>query len=194
MNHTFRSALNGFNREDVVTYLDFINQQHSAQINQLNTELEYMKKREESARAAIPAVDPAREQALQDAQDKCEQLEQRCNELQKQCEQLRKQLEEKQEQPQMPVQPVQPVQTDSRELEAYRRAEQVERSARERAERISRQTAGLLAEATEKMDGAACQVAQSARQVMQQLDALQRAMEESKTALAEAAAKAGEEY
>ena len=36
----FRSALNGFNREDVVRYIEFINNQHNAQVAQLNTQLQ----------------------------------------------------------------------------------------------------------------------------------------------------------
>ena len=36
---TFRSAFNGFNREDVVHYIDYLNTQHSNQINQLNSQL-----------------------------------------------------------------------------------------------------------------------------------------------------------
>ena len=34
----FRSALNGFNREDVVHYLEYINSKHTHQINQLTSE------------------------------------------------------------------------------------------------------------------------------------------------------------
>ena len=36
---TFRSALNGFHREDVVRYIEFLNAQHAAEITQLNSEL-----------------------------------------------------------------------------------------------------------------------------------------------------------
>ena len=34
----FRSAFNGFNREDVVHYLEYINNKHTAQVNQLEEE------------------------------------------------------------------------------------------------------------------------------------------------------------
>ena len=33
----FRSAFNGFNREDVVRYLEYINTKHTTQVNQLNS-------------------------------------------------------------------------------------------------------------------------------------------------------------
>ena len=36
----FRSAFNGFNREDVVKYIEYLNGKHSADLNQLNAELE----------------------------------------------------------------------------------------------------------------------------------------------------------
>ena len=36
----FRSALGGFNRQDVVNYIEYMNNQHSAQLQQLNTQLQ----------------------------------------------------------------------------------------------------------------------------------------------------------
>ena len=39
----FRSAFRGFNREDVVHYIEFLNQQHAAQIAQLNSQLQAAK-------------------------------------------------------------------------------------------------------------------------------------------------------
>lgn len=41
-NHQFRSQLNGFNRQDVVNYIEFLNNQHNAQIQQLNNQLQLM--------------------------------------------------------------------------------------------------------------------------------------------------------
>ena len=35
----FRSALNGFNRQDVVRYIEYLTNQHNAQIEQLNNQL-----------------------------------------------------------------------------------------------------------------------------------------------------------
>ena len=42
----FRSAFNGFNREDVVHYIEFLNSKHAADLNQLNAELEYLRKKQ----------------------------------------------------------------------------------------------------------------------------------------------------
>ena len=36
----FRTAFNGFNREDVVHYLEYLNTRHQNQINQLTAEAE----------------------------------------------------------------------------------------------------------------------------------------------------------
>ena len=36
----FRSAFHGFNREDVVSYIEYMNHQHNAQVTQLNTQLQ----------------------------------------------------------------------------------------------------------------------------------------------------------
>lgn len=37
---SFRSAFNGFNRQDVVNYIEYMNNQHNSQIQQLNTQLQ----------------------------------------------------------------------------------------------------------------------------------------------------------
>ena len=39
----FRSALNGFNREDVVNYIEYLNNPHNAQLEQLNNQLQEVK-------------------------------------------------------------------------------------------------------------------------------------------------------
>ena len=38
--HNFRSALGGFNREDVVRYIEYINNKHNTEIAQLNNQLQ----------------------------------------------------------------------------------------------------------------------------------------------------------
>lgn len=39
----FRSALNGFNREDVVNYIEYLNNRHNSQLEQLNNQLQEAK-------------------------------------------------------------------------------------------------------------------------------------------------------
>ena len=42
-NQTFRSAFNGFYKPDVVRYIEYLNNQHNAQIEQLNNQLQNAK-------------------------------------------------------------------------------------------------------------------------------------------------------
>ena len=55
MNLNFRSSLHGFNRQDVANYLEYLNNRHAAQVNQLNTDLEALRRQ-----AAAPPEDPPR--------------------------------------------------------------------------------------------------------------------------------------
>ena len=43
----FRTAFNGFNREDVVRYLEFINNKHAAEVARLNNELDYLRTKQQ---------------------------------------------------------------------------------------------------------------------------------------------------
>lgn len=61
----FRSAFNGFNRQDVVRYIEYLNNQHNAQIEQLNNQLQ---------NARIPA-DSELQTKLDAALARCAQLE-----------------------------------------------------------------------------------------------------------------------
>ena len=44
----FRASFNGFNREDVVRYMEYINSKHAAQVAQLTNELEYLRGKQET--------------------------------------------------------------------------------------------------------------------------------------------------
>ena len=54
----FRTALAGFNREDVVRYIEYLNTTHAAEIAQLNSELEYLRSRVQE----LPEAEVAAEQ------------------------------------------------------------------------------------------------------------------------------------
>ena len=71
----FRSAFNGFNREDVVRYLEMINNKHNAQVNQLNTEIQTLYADIENYRACCESYEeyPA---LLQKEQERSAALEQ----------------------------------------------------------------------------------------------------------------------
>ena len=62
----FRSAFNGFNRQDVVQYIEYLNNQHNAKVAQLNNQLRNAK--------AAPA-DSELQAKLDAALEKCAQLE-----------------------------------------------------------------------------------------------------------------------
>ena len=65
----FRSAFNGFNREDVVNYIEYLNNHHAAQVQQLNNQLQ-------EAKGAVSADTVADLQAQLDAAlQRCAELE-----------------------------------------------------------------------------------------------------------------------
>lgn len=169
----FRSAFNGFNREDVVRYLEYLNSKHTAQINQLNSENDFL-------RAKLDSIQPDAE--LVQERDA---LLARVEELEQQLLQPRTFIGEPVPEEIVPAEPVVHYST-SEELEAYRRAERTERVARERAELIYHQVNGVLAEATVKVDGVAGDIGVMADQVMAQLSQLQAAISGSKQALQDA--------
>lgn len=45
MAQNFRTAFRGFNQEDVVNYLEFMNNQYLLRVNQIDLEVEYLRKR-----------------------------------------------------------------------------------------------------------------------------------------------------
>ena len=161
----FRSAFNGFNREDVVRYLEYINAKHTAEVNQLTTEAEYLRARLETA----------------EPQQDVSALEAERDELRAQVEELTARIAE------LEASAGTTVTNMGQELEAYRRAERTERQARERAELVYHQINGVLSDATVKVDGIAAQISGMADQVTEQLNQLQTAVDNSKQALKDAA-------
>ena len=156
----FRTAFNGFRREDVVRYLEYINAKHTAEINQLTSEADYLRSRLENA-------EPAQNENISELEAERDALKAQLEEMTARCAELEAKLAEKPE----------TVHTTEDELEAYRRAELV-----------FHQINGVLAEATAKVDGVASEVGGMADQVMSQLTQLQVAVGNSKKALKDAAA------
>ena len=165
----FRSAFNGFNREDVVRYIEFVNNKHNTEINQLNTQIQslysdleyYQHCYEESVQLS---------ELLQTEQSRTAALEQEVAELKQQMAQMR-------------CRP----QTDS-ELEAYRRAERAERTANERVNQLYSQANGVLADATARTDEAAAHLTKMTDQVCAQLSQLQLALADGAGTIRDAAA------
>ena len=72
----FRTAFNGFNREDVVHYLEYINTKHNTEINKLTSDAE-------SLRAQLDAL---RSRSAVDLQSLVDSLRDECAELKAQLE------------------------------------------------------------------------------------------------------------
>ena len=190
----FRTAFNGFNREDVVHYLEYINTKHKNQLDQLTTE-------NQELRNAMPEPDEVQSSAL--LQEQCAELtkqleaeKRRCAELEAQleteksrCAELEAQLTAVPEIVSAPSEALSPL--ASEELEAYRRAERIEREAKERAELVYFQANGVLTEATAKIDDISNDITDMADQVMRQLTQLQMAVSSSKQALQDASSLMG---
>ena len=153
----FRTSLNGFNREDVVRYIEFLNTQHANTLAQLNSQLQT---------AQAQAADPALQARLEAAEARCAQLEAELDALR--CST--------------------PVPSTDQELEAYRRAESAERTARERAQQIYAQANAVLADVTVKVEAAAQQAGAAADQIASQLEAYRQSVSGTKDAFAEAVA------
>ena len=158
----FRSALGGFNRQDVVNYIEYMNNKHNSELEQLNTQLQNAKE----ALAQAEAEDNSELQA------KLEAAVARCAELEAQLAEAGNAAGIK----------------PGDELEAYRRAERTERMARERAEQMYRQATGVIADATTRVDETAGQIGEMTDRVLKQLLELQNAVSGSKQALQDAAA------
>ena len=195
----FRSAFNGFHREDVVHYIEYLNAKHTTEVNQLNAELEQLRNQN-----AIPTDVAELQEQLAVAQEINDQLqaqiaelEERCGimgeqeleeeaaepatNLEERCLELERQLEEARNSTSAASQ-----YHFTQELEAYRRAERAEREAKERAEQVYRQANGALADATVKVDEAFAQIGELADKVNEQLSQLQQAVTVSRQALSDA--------
>ena len=152
----FRSALGGFNRQDVVQYIEYINTQHNSQIEQLNTQL---RNAEEALARAQGNTDSALQEQLDAAQARCAELE-----------------------AQLAAAPSTPQKTND-ELEAYRRAEKAERMANERAAQIYAQANAVLADATLKVEAVSNGMNAVAAQIAQQLDESRKQLQEAVDAM-----------
>ncbi len=156
----FRSAFRGFNRQDVVNYIEYINNTHNAQVEQLNNQLQA---------ALSQPTDEELKAKLEAAEARIAELEETL------AQQDRAVLSDG-------------ASCTEQELEAYRRAERVERVAKERAEQIYAQANGVLADATLKAESASAHIGAIADQVSNQLKEYQDSVLETKATFQEAVA------
>ena len=170
----FRTALNGFNREDVVHYIEFLNAKHAADLTQLNSELDYLRNRQNE----LPAPAPEQEDIIAQQAARIRELFDRCAALEQELAAV------KAEKDALALAPSR--NHAEEELEAYRRAERAERLARERAETLYRQATGTLADAASHIDTAAGSFRQVAERMSAHMLELQAAVDASKNALLDA--------
>lgn len=166
----FRSALNGFNREDVVHYIEYINNKHTSQVNQLQTDIQALRE-ELAAYSEQPAPDP--EQITQLEQDRDAALSE-LEAVKAELVQVKEQLAAAQHK-------------SNNELEAYRRAERAERVARERVTQLYEQANGALADATVRTDETATHICDAADRLSAQLTELQDILRQGKLTMKDAA-------
>ena len=169
----FRSAFNGFNREDVVHYIEYLNSKHTGALNQLKSDNQTLADELEALRDK-----PDLTAECESLREENQTLSAQVAELTAKIEELTVQLEEAQQ--------FTPLADE--ELEAYRRAEKAERTARERARQIYCQATGALADATTQVDDAADHFKILSQRISEQLVELQATVDKSKNALQGAAA------
>lgn len=177
----FRSAFNGFNRDDVVRYMEFINNKHAAQVAQLSNELEYLRGKQDTLDASRVSE---LEKQLNSVTAENDTLKHRIAVLEHRLQEANAALAS-------PPAPTPPAPSDS-ELEAYRRAERVERLAKERARQVGRQTAAAMGQTAAAMgqtadtvDEAAAKLSQIAQAFLQQLEQIQSAVADGRQVFAD---------
>ena len=156
----FRIAMRGFHRQDVVQYLEYMNNKHKNQIEQLNTQLQNTKEELEKAKG-VPADSEL--QAQLDA------ALARCAELEAKLAGVPSAVGEKAD--------------SSQELEAYRRAERAERLAQERAAQVYAQANAVLADATLKVQSAVDGIKSVAEAASAQLQTAEAQLQEAVDAM-----------
>ena len=156
----FRTAFHGFNREDVVRFLETATARHTAEVNQLRDEIARLEG--DLSLLRMRSGDGA-------SQEELEALETQLTEPA--ATPIRDETNWKDE-----------------ELAAYRRAETVERQARNRAAQMYHRVNGLIADLAARMDGSKAEMTAAAEALGQALDQLQLALDGGQSILTEGTA------
>jgi chromosome segregation ATPase len=169
----FRSAFNGFNRDDVVNYISYLTTKHESQVNQLLSEIEQLRQ-ELAERPEVPAVD---EKEVSDLREQVIRLQAQLSERDETVARLRDAASA--------AAPVMSI--SEQELSAYRRAESAERRAMERVSQMYAKANGVLADTVARLDANTAQISRMAEQVRAGLEALDQAVAESKDMIGDCA-------
>ena len=191
---TFRSAFNGFNRDDVVQYIEELNARHAAEVNQLNADLQYLQEKLDALESACPDREaPMMGEPVNVDSGLVNKLETKLAEAEAAARTAKSQLED-QKAENLRLQVLldaalarQNEANNTVELDTYRRAERVERDARNRAREVSDKANAALSDATNKVDETAIQISELTEAAMQQLRQLQLAISGSKQILRDTA-------
>ena len=196
---TFRSAFNGFHREDVVNHIAYMTSKHDALVKELRSENDTLRTELEDLRSQMDddtaAQDRAAElerdleakgQEVADLREELDTANQLLNEQAEQLAALREELEEAKEAAAKPA-AIEKSANHWDELRAYRRAETAERQAKERVN-------DLYTSANTALRGAGSTLADTnaafealAEKFREDLVELMNAIETGKTALTTAA-------
>ena len=147
----FRTAVSGFNRTDVVNYIESASIEHQKALRKLTDERDRLAGENAGLQTQLEEL----QAQLQQAKEENESLSEQLNTLAQEGAELAEQLKQAESAPQPEagpdVQPEEPAQdapsVTEQELAAYRRAEQAERNAAVRARRIYAQLSSLCEDA-----------------------------------------------
>lgn len=156
----FRSALNGFNRSDVAAYIEQISQAHTAALSEAKKNADNLAQdlsssqdallRQSGRVAALEAKLTQAEQEKSALEEKLAQAEQALHATEEALEEALSMVPEQEEEQEQPPAP----DYENMELEAYRRAEAMERTAAERAARLQQQLGALLEQISSRYEEA----------------------------------------
>ena len=196
---TFRSAFNGFHREDVVNHIAYMTTKHEAQVKELReendalqTELSQLRgqmDQDAADRSRIPSLEQTiadRDAALASLREELETANQLMNEQAAQMAALREELEEAKEAAAKPA-AIEKSANHWDELRAYRRAETAERQAKERVNDLYDSATGALRTAGSTLGSANASFEELAEKFRADLVALMETIETGRTALGAAA-------
>ena len=179
----FRSALGGFNREDVVNYIESMSLEQQKQLRKLQEENEKLR----SEKNALAELLAAANRDLSTLREQDAALSEQVELLAQQAAELAGPVKaESEKAPEETSEAAEPVDYTSLELEAYRRAEQTERNAAVRADKIYRQLTALCEHARERYSDAGDEIAALSEDLTANLGRLQETLAELRLVFDEA--------